>query len=347
MLLALAGAACYAVAAVRQQRAASQLRTREAFDPMVLARLARNRPWLLGLVAMICGYGLQAAALGLGRLVVVEPVFPMGLLFALVLAARAEGRRLYRAEWTAALATIAGLAGFLIAAEPSAGNPTAGAAPLGLVTGLTVVAAGVCCLLATRFATSHRALIFSIGSGIAAGTSGALTKSVVALVGTEHFMLFADPRLYLLIVAGLLAFTLQQNAFRAAGLAASMPAASVLEPVVGALLGLALYAEQVSGGMLRILIEVVAVAAALWGIMRLARSVLDICRRLAAAEAPAAAAAARPTPPSPQPAAPAKPRAPRVPVASGAGGPAGLPGVRLLRPGTVASLVSAARAPLR
>jgi hypothetical protein len=339
VVLALAGAASYAIAAVSQQRAAAKLRSGNAFDPVVLARLARNRRWLLGLIAMAGGYGLQAAALGLGRLVVVEPVFPMGLLFALILAARAEGRRLRRSEWTAAVATIAGLAGFLIAAQPSAGHATAGAASLGLVTGLTVVVAGVCCLLASRFATSHRALILSIGSGIAAGTSGALTKSVVALVGIEHFALFADPRLYLLILVGLLAFTLQQNAFRAAGLAASMPAASVLEPVVGAMLGLAIYAEEISGGMIRIVIEVVAVGAAVWGIMRLARSVLEVCRRLAA-EAPDAAA--RP---------PVEPVPAGVPRSAGLSAPAGPAGQPLVPLGSVAALMSArpaaAAAPLR
>ena len=79
---------------------------------------------------MAGGFGFQAAALALGRLVVVEPVFPTGLLFALLLAARVEGRRLRHAEWTAAVATVAGLAAFLVAAQPSGGNRTAGAGVL-------------------------------------------------------------------------------------------------------------------------------------------------------------------------------------------------------------------------
>lgn len=286
--LALAGAASYAIAAVSQQRVAAQHKSANAFDPLLLVRLGRHRGWLLGLIAMGCGYGLQAVALGIGRLVVVEPIFPIGLLFALMLAARAEGRRMHRAEWTAAVATIVGLATFLTAAAPSAGNATAGLEPLGVVTGLTLLVAWICCSVAPRLATSHRALVLSVGSGVAAGTSGALTKSVVALVGTERFAVFADIRLYLLILVGLLAFTLQQNAFRAAGLAASMPAASVLEPVVGAMLGVAIYGEQVSGGTIRIGVEVAAVLTAIWGIMRLARCVLEVCRRLAATAEPLA-----------------------------------------------------------
>ena len=122
---AAAGAFSYAVASVTQQRAASQLLSSAAFDPAVLLRLARHRRWLVSLIAVVCGYTCQVVALDLGRLVVVEPVFPIGLLFALLLAARAEGRRLRHAEWTAAVAAVGGLAIFLVAAQPSGGQRTA------------------------------------------------------------------------------------------------------------------------------------------------------------------------------------------------------------------------------
>jgi hypothetical protein len=137
-------------------------------------------------------------------------------------------------------------------------------------------------------APGHRALLLSIGGGIGAGVTDALTKTVAALVGIEHFGLFADVRLYLLILVGLMTFTLQQNAFRAAGLAASLPAFAVLEPVVGALLGLFIYHEHLGGGGLRIAVEVLAVMAALWCIARLANSVIEELARLAAVTAPPA-----------------------------------------------------------
>ena len=98
VLCALAGAGCYALASVTQQQAASRLPSSTAVDAAVLVHLARKRRWLAGLAAVIAGYALQATALGLGRLIVVEPVFPTGLLFALMLAARAEGRRLRHAD---------------------------------------------------------------------------------------------------------------------------------------------------------------------------------------------------------------------------------------------------------
>jgi hypothetical protein len=285
---AAAGAFSYAVASVTQQRAASQLPAGAAFDPALLLRLARRRRWLISLIAVICGYGCQALALNFGRLVVVEPIFPIGLLFALLLAARADGRRLGHAEWTAAVAAVGGLAVFLVAAMPSGGHRTAPAGPLALTAAGAVVIALITSLAAVKMAPGHRALLFSVGGGIGAGVTDALTKTVAALVGVEHFGLFADVRLYLLIVVGLMTFTLQQNAFRAAGLAASLPAFAVLEPVVGALLGLFTYTEHLGGGGIRIAVEVLAVMAALWGIARLANSVIEELARLAAVTTPPA-----------------------------------------------------------
>ena len=279
---AVAGALSYAIASVTQQRAASSLASSAAFDPAVLAKLARTRRWLLSLIAVIGGYVLQAAALDFGRLVVVEPVFPIGLLFALLLAARAEGRRLNHREWTAAVAAVAGLAVFLVAAQPSGGHRTASAGPLAIAAAGAVAVAAVCCLIATKVARPHRALALSVGGGLGAGVTDALTKTVAALAGSQLLGIFGDVRLYLLIVVGLLTFTMQQNAFRAAGLSASLPAFAVLEPLVGAMLGLIVYHEHVGGGGFRIAIEIVAVIAALWGIGRLANSVIAELGRLAA-----------------------------------------------------------------
>jgi drug/metabolite transporter (DMT)-like permease len=272
VLLALAGSACFAVAAVTQQRAATHLAAGRAFDPVVLARLARRPAWLVGLAAVIAGFGLQAAALGLGRLVVIEPVLASGLLFALVLAARRDRRPLGSAEWGAALAVFAGLAVFLAAGQPTGGQRTAGVVVLGVAAGGAVGLTALGVIGAGRCVGSRRALLFGVGGGVAAGATDALVKTVAVLAVGHLLAPFADPRLYLLIAVGLLAYTIQQNGYRAAGLAAFLPAFAVIEPVTGALLGLIIYHERLRGGPGRIAVELAACTAAIWGIARLARS---------------------------------------------------------------------------
>ena len=272
VLLALAGSACYAVAAVTQQRAAAQLAAGRAFDPGVLVRLGRRPAWLAGLAAVIAGFALQAAALGLGRLVVIEPVLASGLLFALALAAWRDRRPLRRAEWAAAVAVVAGLAVFRTAGQPTGGQRTAGVAVLVVAAGAAVGLTALSVILAGRFTGSRRALLFGVGGGVAAGATDALVKTVAVLAAGHVLAPFADPRLYVLIAVGLLAYTIQQNGYRAAGLAAFLPAFAVIEPIIGALLGLIIYHERVRGGPGRIVVELAACVAATWGIARLARS---------------------------------------------------------------------------
>jgi len=223
--LALAGSGCYAIATVTQHGVARHLPSERAFDLAVLVKLARRPIWLAGMAAVIAGFALQAVALGLGRLVVIEPVLATSLLFALALAARRDRRSLRPAEWAATLAVVGGLAVFL-----AVGQRTASTAVLGLATAAMAALIGLCTILARRFGSHRRALLFGVAGGIAAGTTDAVIKTVTVLSAGHLLGVFADVRLYLLIAVGLLAFTIQQNGYRAAALAAFLPAFAVLEP---------------------------------------------------------------------------------------------------------------------
>jgi drug/metabolite transporter (DMT)-like permease len=271
-VLALAGSACYAVAAVTQQRIAARLPSKRAFDPIVLVRLARRPAWLAALALVIAGFAMQAVALALGRLVVIEPMLATGLVFALALAARRDRRRLRPGEWAAAVAVVAGLSVFLVAGHPAGGQRTAGAMALGLAAAAAIGMIGVCTTLALRCRSSHRALLLGVGGGVAAGVTDALIKTVTVLAVGHVLALFGDVRLYLLMVVGVLTYTIQQNGYRAAGLAAFLPAFAVLEPVTGSLLGLVIYHERLSDGPGQVVVELAACAAAAWGIAWLARS---------------------------------------------------------------------------
>jgi CDP-diglyceride synthetase len=271
-VLALLGSASNAIATVTQQRAASRLRQGRAFDLAVLVQLARKPAWLLGLAAVIAGFALQATALGMGRLVVIEPALACGLLFSLALAAWRNRRPLHGTEWAATLAVVGGLAVLLAAGQPTGGDRIATPIDLGLATAGAGGVAAICVVLAGRLGPARRALLLGIGGGVVAGVTDATTKTVATLAVGRTLALFADPRLYLLIVVGLLAFTIQQNGYRAAGLAAFLPAFAVMEPVTGSLLGLMVYREGLNDGTAQVVIEVIAGVAAIWGIARLAAS---------------------------------------------------------------------------
>lgn len=268
---ALAGSATYAIAIVTQQGAAARLPAQRAFDIAVVLRLARRPAWLAGLALVAVGVTLQAVALSLGRLVVIEPMFASGMLLALLLAAYRDRRPLRPAEWFAALAVVAGLGVFFMAGRPAGGQRSASAAALGGAAAIAV-AAGLVAVVAGWRSAAHRALLFGLGGGLVAGATDAATKSVAVLAARHPLRLPGDPRLYLLVLLGLLTYTIQQNGYRAAGLAAFLPAFAVMEPVSGALLGLIVYRERLGDGPAQIMLELAACAAAGWGIARLARS---------------------------------------------------------------------------
>ena len=272
ILLAGAAATTFAVANVVQQRVAARLAPSAGFDTRVLLRLVRRPLWVAGLLTVVLSFGLQAAALSSGRMVVTEPILASSLLVALALSAWLDRRQMRRADWTAALMTVAGLTGFLLASQPSGGERVAGTWPLCLAGLAALALAGACAAASVRVPAGRRALILGIGGGAGAGVTDALTKSVTALTVAHGPAILADPRLYLLAVLGLVTFTLQQNGYRAARLAGLLPVFAVLEPIVGCLLGLLIYHEHVAGAPGRIALEALAVALAACGIARLAGS---------------------------------------------------------------------------
>src|SRR5215471_21687356 len=83
-LLALVAAFCFAVAATLQQKGALLLGI--APDNLrSFVKLAKERWWLTGTVALLVGYVFQAIALDHGRLSIIQPLLVSTVVFALPL----------------------------------------------------------------------------------------------------------------------------------------------------------------------------------------------------------------------------------------------------------------------
>ena len=117
--LALVAALLFAVANVAQQRAASDVPDESAKGIGLIKRLVRKPLWLAGFGGDFGGYIAQAAALGVGSLLLVQPLLVTALLFALPLGAWWAGRKLRRADWMWAIVLAVSLGIFVVA-----GNPT-------------------------------------------------------------------------------------------------------------------------------------------------------------------------------------------------------------------------------
>jgi drug/metabolite transporter (DMT)-like permease len=245
VLLALGAALAYAAASVLQQREAQADESSQGGGIRLVLRLARRPVWLAGLACDGLGYGLQAIALGVGELLVVQPVITSGILFALPASAWWSGRRLGRREFGWACVLAIGLVVFLAIATGDGGNDFASGQAWLVCAAIATPVLGACVAGAIRSTGTRRAVLFAFATGALFGITAALTKSSVVLVDRHGFGALAHWEPYALVLLGALGFVLNQRAFQAGSLTASLPTLTVVEPIVAAVLGITLLHETI------------------------------------------------------------------------------------------------------
>ncbi|HYC81516.1 MAG TPA: DMT family transporter, partial [Solirubrobacterales bacterium] len=216
--LALAAALLFALGTVLQQRAGLE---EPASGPSsgLLIQMARRPVWLAGIAADALGFGCQAAALGFGRLAVVQPLLVASVVFALPLGARLTGQRVRRIDLCAALLVTAALVVFLTVADPSGGRDDA---PLGewlVAGGACILACVPLFLLGQRGPAPRRAAFLGIATGVLFALSAALTKAVVDELDDGVLTIFTTWHLYALAAVGYASMTLNQLALNTGALA--------------------------------------------------------------------------------------------------------------------------------
>ncbi|MEV6320814.1 DMT family transporter [Nocardia sp. NPDC051787] len=241
VLCALLAALLFAVAAVAQQRAAGAVPEGES----LVRSLLRNPRWWAGIVGDTGGYAMQVAALALGAVLLVQPILVSALVFALPLSARLSDRRVTSRTWAAALALTAALACFLLVGNPAAGNADAPLRdwllPLGVLLGLIAAATAVGLGAADP---AWRALLLGAASGSLYGLAAALTAYVTDLFEHGLGQVLGGWQTWALIAAGGTGVYLQQRAFQAGPLAASLPAVTIAEPLAAAFIGITVLEER-------------------------------------------------------------------------------------------------------
>jgi drug/metabolite transporter (DMT)-like permease len=246
VLLALLAAVGYAVASVLQQHAAREQPDELALRPGLLWRLLRRPQWLLGTAADVTGFGLQALAVGLGSLVVVQPLLCTGLLFALPLSAAWQGRRLERRDWIAAVALSVALAVFLVVGDPTEGKDFATTRAWLVAAAVLGPAIAVCLVAAMRTSQTARAVLLALATALLYSVTAVLTKAAVTELGGGLDVFFTSWEPYVGIALGIGALLVNQSAFQAGDLQASLPTLTAAEPIVGSVLGLVMLDELIT-----------------------------------------------------------------------------------------------------
>lgn len=271
IVLAVVSAMLFALGTVLQQRAGVGEPSAGAHAGLVL-RMARRPVWLVGIASDGLGFVAQAAALGIGRLAVVQPLLVTSVVFALPLGIRLSGQRVTRGDVAAAVLVVLALVGFLALANPSGGR---GEAPPRDWLVVAVIFAALCAplvLLARRGPASHRAALLGTAAGVLFALSAALTKAVVDELHAGLVHVITSWELYALAAIGYASMTLNQLALNTGALAATMASSTASDPVASVVLGLALFHESLHLTGVRAVGTLGALAVALLGMTALARS---------------------------------------------------------------------------
>jgi drug/metabolite transporter (DMT)-like permease len=269
VLLALLSA-CATAGNLVLQRDSSRAAPEEVRGWRLAGYLVRNPRWLLGQAVWVVAFALQALALHLGRLSVVQPVLVTQLVFTLLIRRYVSRWPVRAAAWGSAALLCTSLVLFLVAAEPRGGHPepTKAAWIWALLAVCGTAAAGAA--LGRRGSPGRRAGCLAVAAAVLAAFQAALVKAGVQTLSTRGLLvLLTGWPLYLLVALGAVSTVLVQAALHAGPLAVSQPLLVVVNPVASIALSIWLYGEHFTRNAGTVALGAVSFAGLIAGVVLL------------------------------------------------------------------------------
>ena len=263
-LLALVAAFFFALAATLQQKGALEGGI-SADSLRSLVQLVRSRWWLVGTIALLVGYVIQAIALDHGRLAIIQPLLVTTVVFALPLGYFLTQQEVGRREIFGAAVVVAGLALFTIFGAPSTGNDDAPNDEWAIALVVVVVASTVLMVLGRRGETPRTAALYGIAAGILFGTSACLVKPTVETLDEGVAEVLTQWEFYAMAITGITAFVIQQASLSTGYLATSVATVSTANPIVSVTIGVLLFDERLHEPTWRIFIALAGLALSMIG----------------------------------------------------------------------------------
>jgi drug/metabolite transporter (DMT)-like permease len=255
-----------AVGIVVRQRAIQEAAQDPADSGAIVTSWIRQPSWWAGTLGAAGGYLFQALALAHGSLLLVQPLLVSSLLFVLPLGARFSNQHVRGRDWGWAVLLTAALTVFVLVGKPREGHYRAPVPAWSIALAASVPVVAVCVLAARRTAGRRRAMLLATAVAVLLGMIAVLTKvSTHRLASHGWHGLMTVPAPYLLVALAVTVTVLQQSAFHAGALQASVPIMLVGEPVVAVLLGVVILGEHLvvrGAGALILAVAVGAMTAA-------------------------------------------------------------------------------------
>jgi drug/metabolite transporter (DMT)-like permease len=286
ILAALIAAMLYGTGAALQQHQAAAAPDASAGKPSLLLLLVRRPWWLLGIAGELGGFATHAVALRSGPLTIVQMLMASSLIFSVATVRVWSGRRLGALTWAACLAVVAGIGAFVVLTSPglSAGHHVPQHAGLAAI--VLAIAAAPFAATGLAAAGRRRALLLSVGAGLADAAIAVTTMAFTHALGHGLGGILTSWATYVLMIGGPCSLLLTQTAYQAGRPMITLPVVTVVTPMASLAVGVGLLGETTRLST--------AGAVVVGGAVLLTAAGLTVLARRAAHQDPAAVGAARP-----------------------------------------------------
>jgi drug/metabolite transporter (DMT)-like permease len=242
--------------------------------------LVRNREWLLGTLMVVLAVACQLTALALSPIAVVQPIGVLALVVTAVLSARTSGRspgrRSVRAIVTCVVAVVVFVTIASLTTHVAPVRESGVTVVLILVTSVVILLGGAFLLLRKRLTR----LFYVIASGVLFGFVATLAKVIIGRVETvmsahqSPWEVGLHTYLCLLgiVVAGSLGQYLQQSAFKSGSPEVVVAGLTVVDPIVGATIGLTVLGEALGAPPWSFIVFAAAGVLAVIGVVQLSHA---------------------------------------------------------------------------
>ena len=265
-ILALVAAFFFALAATLQQKGALGMGEVSLGSPSSFATLAKQKWWLIGTVALLCGYVFQAVALGNGRLAVIQPLLVTTIVFALPLGYFITSQTVGSREILGAAVVVFGLAIFTVVGQAAEGNDNAPTNEWAVAVIAFSVIAALLFYMGGRGPKVRKAALYGASAGVLFGLSASLCKPTVEMLDANGVGgVLESWEFYAFAASGIIAFVVQQLSLATGKLAASVATVSVCNPLVGIVIGTLLLDERLADPAWHKVVAYAGLAVALLG----------------------------------------------------------------------------------
>ncbi|WP_431813193.1 DMT family transporter [Kocuria sp. cx-455] len=245
--LALMAALCLALG-TQTQSAAVTAHTQEALKPSNLGSLVRNPKWVAGLVLLGLGTAFNVGALTLATVTVVQPIGVIALVITTLLHAKNKHLDINARTWGAISLCTAGGAVFVVAAVAGT-DPSYLADPLAEVILVAILIALVLSFCVAELFLRHRriSMFYVLAAGILYGFVAVLvrltmTHTLAHGLGQIHWF-----TVIMIVVASVVGGWMVQCAYSCGPPDLVIAGLTVVDPIVGVILGLSVLGEAGPG----------------------------------------------------------------------------------------------------